>query len=403
MAIVRIVDQYNFPLLLRELGRALRGGDTNIAAVVDQANTFVLCLSLLPPSDRLAILELSRRAGMQAVMARPRDPEHAEDYDVLVMGTFTQYLALTESVKELGPAMLRLGSEMKRAIFDYRERVFEVQTPVGALTLGRDTLVMGILNLSPDSFSDGGKFDTKEKAVRRAKEIADEGASILDVGGESTRPGSDPVSPEDEQKRVLPVIEALFKAEYPLPISVDTRNSSTAEKCLHAGACMVNDVSGLRHDKQMAGVVARAAVPVVLGHSRGTPKDMMEKAKYHDLMAEVIAELRQCVGLAREAGVDAANLLLDPGVGFAKTPDQSVELLRRLSELRTLGRPIVVGPSRKSFLKRLGCEDEETRFGLGTAAALAACSYAGAHVVRVHDVKQAVDTLRVVDGIRRLV
>ncbi len=403
MAIVRVVDQYSFPLLLRELGRALRGGDTNIAAVVDQANTFVLCVSLLPPSDRLAILELSRRRGMEAVMARPRDPEHAEDYDVLVMGTFTQYIQLTESVKELGPSMLKLGSDMKRAIFDYRERAWEIQTPGGSLTLGRDTLVMGILNVTPDSFSDGGAYDTKEKAVRRALEIAEEGAAMLDVGAESTRPGADPVATEEEQKRLLPVIEALFKADYPIPISVDTRNSTTAEKCLAAGATMVNDVSGLRHDKQMAGVVARAAVPVILMHTRGTPKDMHEKGKYHDLMAELIAELRESMRMAREAGVDAANLLLDPGIGFAKNAEQSIELLKRLPELRTLGRPIVVGPSRKSFLKKLGAVDEESRFGLGTAAAIACCSYAGAHVVRVHDVKQAVETLRVVDGIRRLV
>lgn len=403
MAIVRVVDQYNFPLLLRELGRALRGGDINIAHVVDRANTFVLCLSLLPPSDRLAMMELGRRKGMEALMARPRDPAHAEDFDVIVMGTFAQYLSLVDEVKELGPAMLRIGSEMKRAIFDYRERVFEIQAPTGAITLGRETLVMGILNTTPDSFSDGGAYDTKDKAVRRAKKIAEEGAAILDIGGESTRPGADPVTPAEEQKRVLPVVEALFKADYPIPISIDTRNSSTAEKCLAAGASIVNDVSGFRHDPAMAGVVSRAAVPVILMHSRGTPKTMQKEAEYHDLMAEVSSELRDSLRVAREAGIDASNILLDPGLGFAKTPDQTIEVLQRLPELRTLGRPIVVGPSRKSFLKKLGAEDDETRDGLATAGALAACAYAGAHVVRVHDVGQAVKILRVVDGVRRLV
>jgi dihydropteroate synthase len=402
MAIVRVVDQYNFPLLLRELGRAIRGGDTNIAHVVDRANTFVLCVSELPPADRLAIVELARRKGMEAVLARPRDPGRAEQLDVLVMGTFAQYLALTDEVKELGPTMLRIGSEMKRAIFDYRERVFEIETPGGTLSLGRDTLVMGILNLTPDSFSDGGRYDTKDKAVKRAQEIADEGAGVLDLGGESTRPGAEPVKPAEEAKRILPVLEALLKADYPIPISVDTRNASTAEKALAAGASIVNDVSGLRHDPNMAGVVARAAVPLVLMHSRGTPKDMAEKAVYHDLPAEVIAELRDGVSAAREAGIDPANVLLDPGIGFAKDAEQSIEVLRSLQEMRTLGRPIVVGPSRKSFLKRLGAETEEERGGLGTAAAVAACAYAGAHVVRVHDVAQAVATLKVVDGIRRI-
>ncbi|HEU4394700.1 MAG TPA: dihydropteroate synthase [Planctomycetota bacterium] len=402
MAIVRVVDQYNFPLLLRELGRAIRGGDTNIAHVVDRANTFVLCVSELSPADRLAIVELSRRKGMEAVLARPRDPGRSEQLDVLTMGTFAQYLALTDEVKELGPTMLRIGSEMKRAIFDYRERVFEIETPGGTLSLGRDTVVMGVLNLTPDSFSDGGKYDTKDKAVKRAREIADEGAGILDLGGESTRPGADPVKPADEAKRILPVLEALLKADYPIPISVDTRNASTAEKALAAGASIVNDVSGLRHDSAMAGVVARAAVPLILTHSRGTPKDMAEKAVYHDLPAEVIAELRDGMSAAREAGIDPANVLLDPGVGFAKDADQSIEVLRSLQELRTLGRPIVVGPSRKSFLKKLGADSEEARAGVGTGAAVAACAYSGAHVVRVHEVAQAVAILKVVDGIRRL-
>ena len=363
----------------------------------------MLCVSLLPPSDRLAIMELSRRKGMETLLARPRDPEHTEDYDVLVMGTFASYLSLIDDVKELGPGMMRIGSEMKRAIFDYRERVFQVSTPAGELTLGRDTLVMGILNCSPDSFSDGGKHDTKDKAVKRALAIAEEGAAILDIGGESTRPGADPVSPDEERKRVLPVVEALFKKEYPIPISVDTRNASTAEKCLAAGASMVNDVSGLRHDKEMAGVVARAAVPVILMHSRGTPKDMQEHSKYHDLMGEIGAELRTSVKIARDGGIDSSNVLLDPGLGFAKTAEQSIEILRSLGELRTLGRPLVVGPSRKSFLSKLGAETAEDRAGFATTAVVAACSYAGAHVVRVHEVEGAVRILKAVDGIRRLI
>jgi dihydropteroate synthase len=402
MAIVRVVDQYNFPLLLRELGRAVRGGDTNIAHVVDRANTFVLCLSFLPPADRGATIELSRKKGMEAVMARPRDPAHAEDYDVLVMGTFTQYLALLEDLRELGPGMLKLSSEMKRAIFDYRERVFTIQTPAGDLLLGRETLVMGILNVTPDSFSDGDAYAKKDAAVKRALQIAEEGAAVLDVGGESTRPGAEPVAPDAEQKRVLPVIEALFKKEYPIPISIDTRNASTAEKCLAAGASMVNDVSGLRHDPEMGAVVARSAVPIVLMHSRGTPQNMQQDTDYHDLVGEVIAELRESLRAAKEAGIDAANILVDPGLGFAKTAEQSIDLLRSLTELRTLGRPLVVGPSRKSFLKKLGAEDDETRRGLATAAAVAVCAAAGAQMLRVHDVAQALKVLRVVDGVRKV-
>ena len=197
MAIVRVVDQYNFRLLLKELGRAIRGGDTNIANVVDRANTFVLCLSELPPSDRHAIQALSHKKGMEALLARPRDPAKTDDHDVLVIGTFTQYLSLIDDVKELGTDMLRIGSDMKRAIFDYRERVFEIEFPLDEITLGRDTRVMGVLNLDPNSFSDGKKYSTKKKAVDRALKIAEEGAHFLDIGGESTRPGSDPTFAED--------------------------------------------------------------------------------------------------------------------------------------------------------------------------------------------------------------
>ncbi len=403
MAIVRVIDQYEFPLMKRELQRAVRGGDTNIAAVVNGSNMFAICISALAPADRLAIQELARRKGMEALLARPRDPDYEEQLDVILMGTFTAYLAVIEDVKELGPGMLRVGSEMKRAIFDFRERVFQIETPVGTLTLGRDTVVMGILNLTPDSFSDGGSVDSVPKAVARAKEIAEQGAEILDVGGESTRPGSDPVDPAEEQRRVLPVVEALFKADYPIPVSIDTRNASTAEKCLAAGVSMVNDVSGLRHDPAMGDVVARSAVPIILTHSRGTPKDMASMTNYHDLMAEVVAELRQALLRARNAGIDANHVILDPGIGFAKDAEQSVEVIRRFSELRTLGRPILVGPSRKSFLARMGAETDADRAGLATAAAVAACAYAGAQVVRVHDVAQAVAVLRVVDEIRRVV
>jgi dihydropteroate synthase len=198
---------------------------------------------MLPPADQVAIQELGRKKGMEALLARPKDPDYADNLDVLLMGTFTQFLAVIDDVKELGPGMLRIGSEMKRAIFDYRERGFTVDTIQGPLQFGRDTLVMGILNLTPDSFSDGAAWDTPEKAVARARAIAEEGAAVLDLGGESTRPGSEPVDPAEEQKRVLPVLEALLRKDFPIPISIDTRNASTAERCLAAGASIVNDVT----------------------------------------------------------------------------------------------------------------------------------------------------------------
>ncbi|MGC8883723.1 MAG: dihydropteroate synthase [Bryobacteraceae bacterium] len=258
------------------------------------------------------------------------------------------------------------------------------------------TLVMGILNVTPDSFSDGGRFATPDEAVEEARRLIAEGADIVDVGGESTRPGAHPVPEDVELERVLPVVE-LLALDPRVRVSVDTMKPRVAAACLEAGATLINDVSGLA-DPEMARVAAAAGAGVVIMHMRGTPQTMRQHAVYGDVMREVIDELRPRVERARGAGV--REIYVDPGIGFAKTPAQSFELLRRLGELRELGCPILIGPSRKSFLSVLpGMEDISERLE-GTIAAAVIGAMNGASIVRVHDVRPVKKALSVVDAVR---
>ena len=258
--------------------------------------------------------------------------------------------------------------------------------------------VMGVLNLTPDSFSDGGRFLDPEAAVARARALAEEGADLVDVGGESTRPGAPSVPAAEEIRRVVPVLERLRAAGFPVPISVDTSKPEVARAALAAGAAMVNDVSALA-DPALASVVAEAGVPVVLMHMRGTPRDMQDRASYRDVVAEVRDELGAALARAVRAGVDPARVVLDPGIGFAKTPAQSLEVLARLRELGALGRPLLVGPSRKSFIGHVTGAAVGDRLP-GTLAAVAAGVLNGAAFVRVHDVAAARQAARVAAAIR---
>jgi dihydropteroate synthase len=262
---------------------------------------------------------------------------------------------------------------------------------------------MGVLNVTPDSFSDGGRFHEAGAAIERGLQLFEEGADIVDVGGESTRPGSRPVDPDEERRRVVPVIEGL-RSQGGRFLSVDTTKAEVARAALDAGADLVNDVSGFRFDPAMAPLVAERRVPAVVMHMRGDFQDMHRESSYDDVMAEVRTELRDRLDCAQEAGVDRAQIIVDPGLGFAKDAGHSLEVLRRLPELQELDRPLLVGPSRKRFIGRAleSAGGPDLPVGerlMGTAAAVAACVLAGAHVVRVHDVREMVQVARVCDAI----
>jgi dihydropteroate synthase len=260
---------------------------------------------------------------------------------------------------------------------------------------------MGIVNVTPDSFSDGGRLFDPAAAIEAGVQMAADGVDLLDVGGESTRPGAAPLDAEEERRRVLPVVEGLAR-RVGVPISIDTYKASVADAALDAGAALVNDISGLRYEPALADVVARRGVPIVLMHMRGRSHQMYEQASYVDVVGEVLDELRACMAFATTAGIATERIIVDPGLGFAKNAAQSCEILARLDEFADLGRPVLAGPSRKSFLTRpLGGSLPPAERDWATAATVTAAVLAGAHIVRVHAVPQMLQVVRVAEAIRR--
>jgi dihydropteroate synthase len=273
------------------------------------------------------------------------------------------------------------------------------------LELGRRTCIMGVVNVTPDSFSDGGLFFGIEAAVAQAEKLAAEGADILDIGGESTRPYSEPISEEEEIRRVAPVIAALAD-RIRVPISIDTTKAAVARAALRAGAAMINDVSALRSDPYLGRVAAEFGVPVILMHMRGEPRTMQVDPQYAELVSDIRGFLAQAVASAERQGIARDRLVVDPGIGFGKTSDHNLQLIKRLQEFAALDLPIVVGPSRKAFIRRLLKPDEAKDISpllpeveTGTQAAVAAAVLNGAHIVRVHDVARTVTTVKVIDAI----
>ena len=269
----------------------------------------------------------------------------------------------------------------------------------GPLALGERTLVMGILNVTPDSFADGGLHFDSARAVDHGLRMIEEGADIIDVGGESTRPGADPVSAEEELRRVLPVIEALALAQR-VPVCVDTYKAVVAREAVARGAAIVNDISGLQYDDGLARVVAQTRAAVVLMHNRGRSRDMYRHATYTNLAQEVVTELRVAISRATAAGIHRDAIVIDPGLGFAKVAGHSYAALAHLDRLTELDRPILAGPSRKSFLKQALGELGPAEREWGTAAAVAVSVVFGAHIVRVHGVKEMVQVVKVADHVR---
>jgi dihydropteroate synthase len=281
-------------------------------------------------------------------------------------------------------------------------RKFRLELRSRTLILGPRTLVMGVLNVTPDSFSDGGNFFSQEKAVQHALQMERDGADLIDIGAESTRPGSLGITAEEEWSRLAPVLAAL-RTRLKIPISVDTRKSEIATKAIESGAELINDVSGLKHDPRIAQISARARVPVILMHMRGEPETMQQKPFARDALKDVTQGLRASLAIARKAGVANSQIVLDPGIGFGKSYAQNYELLADLPQLAKLGFPLLVGTSRKGFISKTLAPGgkpapPETKIW-GTAATVTASILNGAHIVRVHDVAQMVSIARIADCI----
>jgi dihydropteroate synthase len=272
---------------------------------------------------------------------------------------------------------------------------FRLQCGNKKLDLSSRTHIMGILNVTPDSFSDGGEFYQPEQAIERGIQMAEEGADIIDIGAESTRPGAEPISTEEELQRLVPVLEGLLK-KVDVPISIDTYKSSVAEMALKAGAHIINDISGLRFDPQMKDIVAKYRVPVVIMHIKGEPRNMQQNPYYDDLIGEIYGYFDESIRIAEGAGIKRENIIVDPGIGFGKRLMNNYEILRRLYEFQGLGCPILIGPSRKSFIGKVLDLPPDQRLE-GTIAAVAIGIQNGAHIVRVHDVKEISRACRIID------
>ena len=293
-----------------------------------------------------------------------------------------------------------LATAVRATLSSYLRSGFSLSWPDGErLPLGSETRVMGILNVTPDSFSDGGKFDDPRRALEAAAVMADEGAEILDVGGESTRPGAEPVPEEEEIRRVVPLVNAI-KHELSVRVSVDTHKASVARAALDAGADMVNDITAFSDPGMIPLLRDRRAAAVVM-HMRGTPATMQKDTQYVDLMASVVGYLRRAVEKAAQAGVADDKILVDPGLGFGKSPAGNLQILRELPTLRSVGRPVLIGGSRKSFIgAALNLPVGERLEGSLAVAALAA--WQGAHMIRTHDVGETIRVVRMIDAIRNL-
>jgi dihydropteroate synthase len=334
----------------------------------------------------------------------------ASPTDVILMGTLAQLEALINSLRQFPDDTLKaVAQEVEEALKNYqRDNLKPMQIGKKTFVWGERTYIMGIINVTPDSFSGDGLAGNVEEAVAQAIRFVEEGADILDIGGESTRPGSQPISEEEELSRVMPVLRRLVK-EVDVPISIDTYKARVAREAIEAGASMVNDVWGLRMDPDMAKVVAEYNVPVVVMHNRSHPKNAVQEARlggryvgveYQDLMADIVRELEYSIGLALDAGVDFEKIIVDPGIGFGKTVEQNLEILRRLGELKVLGRPILLGTSRKSVIGYVLNLPPNERVE-GTAATVALGIAAGADIVRVHDVKAMARVAKMADAIVR--
>ena len=291
-----------------------------------------------------------------------------------------------------------LSEKIDSLLDNYLRSDYKITSRGKVLDLGLRTHLMGVLNVTPDSFSDGGLYAGTERALAHAREMAAAGADIIDIGGESTRPGAEPLSEEEELSRIIPVIERL-SAELPVPLSVDTYKATVAREALAAGASIVNDISGLRFSPDMAKTAADYGAAVVIMHIQGTPRDMQQHPVYADVIGEIMEYLAQGIELAVKAGVDREKTLIDPGIGFGKTLEHNLEILNRLDEFKGLGRPIVLGTSRKRFIGAvLNIPAPEQRVD-GTAATVALGIERGARIVRVHDVGRMAQVARMTDAI----
>jgi dihydropteroate synthase len=349
-----------------------------------------------PRTANLLKQEMLSLGGDVAVDGRGLDCS-TKQTDALLIGDQKHFEKL---ILKLGqyPDLHPLSDSIKETIKNISRTHYSIRCRKRTFALGKQTLLMGALNVTPDSFSDGGLFFDKDKAISHGLRMAEEGADIIDIGGESTRPGSKPIEIEEELRRVIPVIESLAK-EVDVPISIDTYKCAVAQRAIEAGAQIINDISGLHFDPDLAQVAAKQDVPLVLMHIRGTPETMQKNVHYDSLFSEILQYLKDSIKRAESAGLDPNQIIIDPGIGFGKTLGDNLAIIKNLSEFRILGKPILLGTSRKTFIGKILNAGVTDRLE-GTLSSIAIGVLNGAHMIRSHDVSQAKRAIAVADAIR---
>ena len=379
-AVTAIRDQAEAEQRLAATGCTAMG----LAKMAKKARSYCIQIENVPsPAALILKQEMLGIGGEAAISAKAltNDPKKGK---VVLMATLAQYETLAEKLNPQPFKLGQLGPELVKVINNLERKNFVLDLPAGKLELGAEPVLMGILNLTPDSFFDGGKYTEPVQALARAEKMAEEGARIIDLGGESSRPGSEPVSLDEELKRVMPVLEKIASRLKNIFVSIDTRKSGVAKRALDCGASIINDISALGADPEMAKTAADSRAALVLMHIKGTPADMQQNPVYDDLFADISRFLAERMEQAIAAGVPEDKIIIDPGVGFGKTVDHNLELVRDLWRLRGLGRPVLLGVSNKSFIgQTLGAEKDD-RFE-GTAASVVAGVLAGADIIRVHE------------------
>ncbi|MBI5887754.1 MAG: dihydropteroate synthase [Deltaproteobacteria bacterium] len=355
----------------------------------------------LVPAQANVIKQEVLSIGGEAAIARGAASCSIDKSGAVISGTLKQLNILIEKLKAQSFGLCEVAQSLNAALVNMERKEFHIQGRGKSWTAGPRTLIAGILNVTPDSFSDGALFFEKDMAVERALRMTADGADWIDVGGESSRPGASPVSAGEELRRVLPVVEAL--AGKGIAVSVDTTKAVVAREALKAGAEMINDISALSSDPDMAGVCAEYQCPVILMHMRGTPATMQNDVKYNDIAGEVFDYLSARLDFAASRGIDPEKTIIDPGMGFGKSVQGNIDLIRDLKGFKTLGRPILIGASRKSFINRIldkeGADGKQARLAGSLAVAVAAIRN-GAEIVRVHDVKETREAASLADALK---
>jgi len=393
--LVRVEDHNDARRLLDELGSDAPG----VAIMSKKMRLLVVSVDNIQARAANILKQIMLSKGGECATPRDVISKNTETVQVVLMGTVSQFQRAIKNLAMQPFGLRDLGKELEELLsrgLSVADGPREMAAGSHTLCFGERTLIMGVLNVTPDSFSDGGDYNTVEDARDRAWEMIKAGADIIDIGGESTRPGAAPVGLEEEAGRTIPVIEALA-GEITVPISIDTYRSDIARRALDAGASILNDISGLRFDPPMIGLLAEREVPVIIMHMQGAPRDMQEEPFYDDVVGDIIGFLRRQAEVALEGGVEAEKIMIDPGIGFGKTLEHNLEIMRRLDEFSSLGYPLVLGTSRKRFIGAVLDRPVGERL-LGTAATVAFAISRGVDVVRIHDVEEMSEVVGMADA-----